>query len=84
MPIAVFTRIEGDVGRCQTPRQGETPPAPEDATAARLDGHDGTCSGCRDWQEHGPFGMAVCRRWGLQPRDAKRCHAWMPQEVMRQ
>lgn len=81
MPITGYTRLEGDVGRCPTPLQGETPPAPADASAARL---AGTCSGCRDWQEHGPFGMAVCRRWGLQPRDAKRCHAWMPQEVVRQ
>ena len=75
MPIMVYTGIEGGAGRCPTPRQGETLPAPADAPAARL---DGTCAGCRDWQGHGPFGMAFCRRFGLRPRDAKRCGCWMP------
>ena len=88
MPIAIYTRIEGGVGRCPTPRQGETPPAPADAPAARLDVHDGTgvgtCAGCRDWMEHGPFGMAFCRRFGLQPRNTARCGRWRPEEGGRQ
>lgn len=29
MPIAVYTRLEGDVGRCPTPRQGERACGPQ-------------------------------------------------------
>ena len=83
MPIMVYTEISKarDVGRCPTPWQGETPPAPADAPAARL---EGTCAGCRDWMEHGPFGMAFCRRFGLQPRNTARCGRWRPEEGVRQ
>lgn len=83
MPIMVYTDLRTE--------QGALPLDPGRANVAlhpELDEHEGkgsgTCAGCREWQEHGPFGMAFCRRWGLQPRDAKRCHAWMPRGGVRQ
>ena len=87
MPIMVYTELESTTGAT-----GKEPPiAPIGAdlgratargTARKEEGT--TCAGCRDWQEHGPFGMAFCRRFGLQPRNTARCHAWMSQEGVRQ
>ena len=76
MPIAVYTRIEGDVGRCPTPQQGKTSPAPADASATRLSG--ATCGDCAFFEAE----TSTCVGQSVDAKDsAARCFLFVPRRA---